>query len=487
MSTPNQLIIMADEWTIRALGCAGHSLVKTPNIDKLAARGTYFTKAYTPDPICVPARAAFQTGRYVHQIRLWSNAEPYTGAPTGWGHWLRDAGHRTVSVGKLHFRSSDDDNGFDTELLPLHVKNGRGWVPGLLRRDPLPFDASGFAGGVGRGGSEYSDYDRRICDRARQWIRDEGTNTEGTPWHLFVSFVSPHYPLNAPAAFFDLYKPNEIDMPFCYAKDERPDHPMIKALAEWSNYDKHFRDDAHVIEARQAYYGLCSYVDHLVGELLETLEDSGLTDTTRVIFTSDHGEMLGNHGIWTKMNMYEDSVGIPMIMAGPDVPVNKRVSTHVSLVDIAPTLMQGAGVAVPDDVDLPGASLLDIAAKANDQDRTIFSEYHDGGSENGVFMVRWADDFGDWKYVHYEGMFKPQLFNLEDDPEEYQNLATNSYFADMRREGQYRLSEFVDPEAVNDQALADQAAIIESYGGRDGIRDNPALHYDHTPISDETH
>lgn len=486
MNTPNQLIIMADEWTLKALGCAGHPLIRTPNLDKLAARGTHFTKAYTPDPICVPARAAFQSGRYVHQIRRWSNAEPYFGEPRGWGHWLRDAGHRVVSVGKLHYRSSDDDNGFDTELLPLHVKDGRGWIPGILRRDPLPFDASGLARDVGRGGSDYSDYDRRICDEACRWLREEGSTSDGTPWHLFVSFVSPHYPLNAPAEFFDLYNAGEIDMPYCYEKDERPDHPALQALSTWADYDKDFRDEAHVIEARQAYYGLCSYIDHLVGELLESLATNGLSDSTRIIFTSDHGEMLGNHGMWTKMTMYEDSVGIPLIMAGPDVPRNKQVSTHVSLVDIAPTLMQGAGVDVPAGVDLPGTSLFDIAAADNNPDRTIFSEYHDGGSETGVFMVRWADNFGDWKYVHYEGLLKPQLFNLEDDPEEYQNLATNSYFADMRREGQYRLHEFVDPEAVNDQAFADQEAIIASYGGHDGIRDNPELHFDHTPISDET-
>ncbi len=485
MTAPNQLIIMADEFMMGAMGCAkertGYNVVKTPNLDRLAARGVHFTKAYTPGPICVPARAAFQTGRYVHQIRRWSNAEPYYGEPESWGHWLRASGHRAVSVGKLHFRSTEDDNGFDPEIVPLHVKNGMGWVPGLLRRDPLPFDASGFAAGVGRGGSDYSDYDRRICDAARKWIRDEGVAKNEKPWNLFVSFVSPHYPLNAPDEFFDLYNDAEIEMPFCYGPDERPKHPAIRHLTNWSDYDRHFRDHAHVLEARQAYYGLCSYIDHLVGELLETLDDNGLRDSTMIMFTSDHGEMLGNHGVWTKMVMYEDSVGIPMIMAGPEVPTGKRVETHVSLIDIAPTIMQCANENAPNDVTLPGASLFDIAAAPNDPDRTAFSEYHDGGSDTGSFMVRW----GDWKYVHYEGYDAPQLFDLATDAQEINNLADDPKHATMLAEGDRRLREICDPTAVNNQAFADQNAIIEKYGGVEGIRNNPALHYDHTPISDE--
>ncbi len=486
MTAPNQLIIMADEWTIKALGCAGHAVVKTPNLDKLAERGTFFTKAYTPDPICVPARAAFQTGRYVHQIRRWSNAEPYFGEPESWGHWLRQAGHRAVSVGKLHFRATGDDNGFSPELLPLHVKDGKGWVPGLLRRDPLPFDASGLAAGVGLGGSDYSDYDRRICDTAKKWLHEEGAKDSGDPWLLFVSFVSPHYPLNAPNEFFDLYKPDDVGMPFCYAGEDRPDHPAIRHLTAWSDYDKHFHDDAHVVEARQAYYGLCSYIDHLVGELLETLEENGLSERTTILFTSDHGEMLGNHGIWTKMNMYEDSVGIPLIMAGPGIPEAKRVSTHVSLIDVAPTVLQAAGIDAPEGVDLPGSSLLDIASSADDPDRTVFSEYHDGGAKEGFFMVRWADNTGDWKYVHYEGYDLPQLFDLATDPEERTNLAESSDYQNHRAEGVRRLNNIIDPAAINALAFADQAELIESYGGIEGIRNNPALHYDHTPISEET-
>ncbi|MBC8240911.1 MAG: sulfatase-like hydrolase/transferase [Alphaproteobacteria bacterium] len=485
MAAPNQLIIMADEFAMNAMGCAkggtGHSVVKTPNLDRLATRGARFTKAYTPSPMCVPARAAFQTGLHVHQLRKWDSAQPYDGAPTGWAHWLRAAGHRVVSAGKLHYRSSDDDNGFDPELLPLHVTGGQGWIPGLLRKNPLPFDASNFAGDAGRGGSSYSDYDRRICDASKNWIKNEGAAENGKPWVLFVSFVSPHYPINAPDAFFDLYDPEQIDMPFCYAAHERPKHPAVRRIIDGAGYDQHFRDEDHIRLARQAYYGLCSYVDHLVGELLETLEDCGFGDTTTVLFTADHGDMLGDHGTWTKMIMYEGSAGIPLILAGPGVPASRVVETPVSLIDIAPSALQCAGQDAPDGAELPGGSLYDLATAPDDQDRTAFSEYHDGWSDTGSFMVRWDR----WKYVHYEGYDAPQLFDLVDDPQESRDLGEDPGFATIREEGARRLHTIVDPTVVNAQAFADQDALIEHYGGEQAIRKMQDLYFNYTPISDE--
>jgi len=146
-----------------ALGCAGHPLVQTPHLDKLANSGVRFTNAYTPSPMCVPARAAFQTGLHVHNIRCWSSAEPYDGTPQGWGHHLRRNGVRVASIGKLHFKHSETDNGFEPELLPLHVTDGEGWVPGLLRQNPLPFDASRYANDIGTGDSDYTRYDERIA------------------------------------------------------------------------------------------------------------------------------------------------------------------------------------------------------------------------------------------------------------------------------------------------------------------------------------
>ena len=196
----HQILILADEYMASAMGAVGHETVKTPQLDRLAEEGVMFNRAYSSSPMCVPARGVIQTGRPVHQIPCWDSATPYRGVPQGWGHDLRRQGHTVASVGKLHFQSAANDNGYDPEILPLHVFNGYGWLMGLLRQNPPPFDSSGFAGGVGRGGSSYSEYDARIGAAACQWISEVGAGQD-RPWVLLVSFVSPHYPINAPDAF----------------------------------------------------------------------------------------------------------------------------------------------------------------------------------------------------------------------------------------------------------------------------------------------
>ena len=309
----NVLFLMSDEHSREVLGCYGNGNAQTPNLDRLAASGTRFDNAYTPSPICVSARASLATGRWVHDIGAWSSAEPYAGSPPGWGHGLIEDGHRVASIGKLHYRSEKDPNGFDEECLPLHVVNELGWLKGLIR-DPLPpYDegTSELARQVGAGETDYTRYDRKICDAACDWIKGHGKEAQ-KPWVLFVSFVSPHYPLQAPQAFFDLYTPADVGEP--RSPHQQPSHPVLEKLYRFYDYDRHFTD-ASSLQARLGYYGLCSFVDHLVGRVLGTLDQCDLTDSTRVIYTSDHGELLGNHGMWTKMLMYEESAGIPLIIS----------------------------------------------------------------------------------------------------------------------------------------------------------------------------
>jgi choline-sulfatase len=473
----NLLFIMADEHARSVLGCYGNPAVRTPNLDRLAARGTRFTNAYTPSPVCVSARASLATGRWVHQTGCWSSAEPYDGAIPGWGHRLAAAGHRVASVGKLHYRRAGDPNGFDPELLPLHVVGGRGWVKGLLR-DPLPDygdSARQFAEQVGVGETGYTLYDRRVCETAGAWLRENGGSRD-KPWVLFVSFVSPHYPLIAPKPFYDLHDYAAIGPP--HRPDEVPDHPVLKAIYRFYNYRDHFTE-ARLREARLGYYGLAALVDHLVGELLGTLDALGLAADTRVVYTSDHGEMLGNHGMWTKMLMHEDSAAIPLIMSGPGVPAGRVVATPVSLVDCYPTIVEGAGLAPQEaEAALPGRNLVAIAGGA-EPDRAVLSEFHDGGTPTGYFMVRKAE----WKYVHYAGS-QPQLFNLASDPLEDEDLGESAAHAGVRADYEALLRDILDPEEVNRRAFADQARKIAALGGREAILANAAEDFGFTPLSD---
>ena len=180
MKPANLLFILSDEHNRRVLGCSGHQMIRTPNLDRLAASGVRFTDAYTNSPICVPARAALATGRYVHQIRFWDNGIPYDGSVPSWGHRLKEAGHEVVSIGKLHFRSAEDDNGFTEEVMPLHVVEGIGDPLGWLR-DPLP-ERRGclrLANDAGRGDSTYQQYDDRITAAAVDWLKAKARRSRG--------------------------------------------------------------------------------------------------------------------------------------------------------------------------------------------------------------------------------------------------------------------------------------------------------------------
>ncbi|WP_299615614.1 sulfatase-like hydrolase/transferase [Pelagibius sp.] len=462
MDTPNLLIIMDDEHRGDALGCAGHPLVQTPNIDRLAARGTQFANAYTNSPICVPARAVLATGRYAHQTGYWDNCIAYDGATPSWGHALQSAQHPVTSIGKLHYLDDECPTGFDRQILPMHIHDG-GDTHGLVRDDPPTRpQCRDLAENIGAGETEYTDYDRNIAAAACAWLRERAASANGRPWTTFVSFICPHYPLVAPKEFFELYDPARIPLP-----KKRPDDGT--AATEWWQafencyiWDRFFESDAQRRIAMAAYYGLISFIDDNVGTLLQTLEDCGLDKTTRVIFLSDHGENLGARGLWGKSTMYNESVTIPMLAAGPGVPAGVVRRTPVSLLDIYPTVLDNAGLAVPE--DRPGRSLFDLAALPDDIARLVFSEYHATAAKSAEFMLR----RGRYKYIHYVG-YPPELYDLEDDPEELCNLARRDSHAGLIREFEGTLRGMLDPEAVDRAAKTDQERLIERYGGREAV------------------
>src|SRR5437762_3224657 len=414
MKPANLLFILSDEHSRRVLGCYGHGMIRTPNLDRLAASGVRFTAAYTNSPICVPARAALHTGQYVHKIRFWDNAIPYDGSVRSWHHRLRDAGHEVTAIGKLHFRSADDDNGFTEEVMPLHVVEGIGDPLGWLR-DPLPVRKATLrlANDAGRGDSSYQQYDDKFTASAVDWLKARAASASGKPWVLFVSLVCPHFPLIARPEWYDLYPEAEVPRPALYdAAERQPDHPYIAAIRECQVYDKAF-DETKLRRALAAYFGLVSFVDHNVGKLMDALAASGLADTTRVLYSADHGDNLGTRRLWGKSTMYEEAAGVPMILAGPEVPQGFVCREPVSLVDAFPTAVDCVGLEPhPDDRDLPGASLFEVAQGTAPR-RTILSEYHATGAATGAFMCR----KGKFKYVYYAGM-PPQLFDLEADPQE---------------------------------------------------------------------
>jgi choline-sulfatase len=464
----NVLWLNSDEHASRVLGCYGNPVVRTPNLDALAARGTRFLNAYTNTPICVPARACLATGRYAHTINSWDNATPYVGteAPS-WGHRLSAQGHKVTTVGKLHYRKVGDPSGFDDQRLAMHVLDGVGDLYGLLRGDmPVRPQSRRQVLDAGAGEAEYTRYDRAIAQEAARWLEEEGARrragADGSaekPWALFVSFTYPHFPLMVPQEFVDLYPPESVPLPIRWREHDWTQHPALVHKREQQALNEPF-DEQTIRRALATYYGMVTFLDEQIGIVLRALEQSGQLENTRVVYTSDHGDMLGDHGMWWKSAMYDGAAAIPLIVAGPDVPARKAVSTPVSLVDGFPTIIEAVGAQLaPEDTDLPGASLLRLA-QDDDHDRTVFSEYHAIFSTGGIFMVRDAQ----YKYVYYVDA-PPQLFDMRADPQEIHNLADDPAYANVLKACDLKLRAICDPEEVDRRAKADQRRRVDAAGG----------------------
>lgn len=445
----NLLLLMSDEHNPRMMGCAGHPLVQTPHLDALAARGTRFTAAYCNSPLCVPSRASFAAGRYVHDLGTWDNASPYEGDPPSWGARLAEAGRRVTTIGKLDFRGAGYPDGFADQRLAKQ-RGEKGDLLGLLRdRVPKRAMARQRVMEAGVGETQLIRNDRAVTDAAADWLaREAGAGDE--PWTLYVSWLAPHFPLIVPEEYFTRYPLADIDLPADSVLAEQ--HPVVRQMRYHFDVDEPVTEEQQRL-CRAAYYGLCTFLDDQVGRVLDALERSGLAETTRVIYVSDHGEMLGEHGMWWKCAMYEGSLGIPALAAGPGVPSGRTIDTPISLVDLFPTILDGAGVPLTDAV--PGTSLWPLIADGGEPGRVVFSEYHGHGTQGGAFMLR----EGALKYLYYVG-YQPQLFDLAADPGELHDLAPDPRYAATLAAFETRLRGMVDPEAVDARAKGDQLARL---------------------------
>ena len=476
MDQSNVLFIFSDQHTRRTSGCYGHPNVATPNLDQLAEGGTLFNNAYTNCPICVPARASLATGRYVHQIRNWDNGFPYDGSIPSWHHRLREQEFEVTSVGKLHFKGKGSDHGFSEEVDPLHVVDGLGDILQSIRKDPPSRDKRNEILNAGPGDSTYLQYDQRNADNTISWLHGHAQDTK--PWVLFSSFVCPHPPYIAPADLYERYAAQDLPFPPQWHSTDWPDHPAMDYLRRFFHYDEPFPEtELHKLTA--TYYGVVSYLDSQIGRVLATLRELGLAETTRIIYSSDHGESLGARGLFGKFTMYEESVAVPFIMAGPDIPQGKKVNTPVSLVDCFPTILQAVGAKpTEDDSDLPGESLLPFANGA-DQERTVFSEYHALGTENSYSMVR------DLRYkliYHVHGSH--QLFDLTTDPDEKKNLFASTEHQEVRKRLERKIRSVVNPEVADAHAKSNQTSNVEKHGGEEVVRRRGA--FDNSPVPGET-
>ncbi len=454
----NIILICSDQHQRTMAGCYDNQIVKTPNIDSLAENGTVFKYAYTPNPICVPARASFATGRYGSNIGCIDNASPYCGQAKSFGHVLLKHGIPVTTIGKLHFRNSSDDTGFPDQRIPLHVRDGVGDLYGTIRRkDVIKPIVRNVVTNAKCGESSYSNYDRKVTEETLKYLDDVANETK--PWFLYVGYTFPHFPYTCPEETWGLYDENILPFPISIKKGERCEHESCQDIRRFFGLEKEFSDE-EVMRAVHAYYGMCTFLDHQIGMVLDRLHSTGLDKNTLIIYTSDHGEMLGNHGLWFKNCMFEESVGVPMIIKGPGIPVSVN-ETIVSLLDIYPTLLDGFGIELSDEEkSLPGKSILPIAEGLKYEPRLAISEFHANASITGGFMLR----KGNFKLIYYVG-YKPQLFNLNKDPHELVDISENPAYAYTLAEMIEELRRIMNPEAVNAKVKQQQMDRLNDHGG----------------------
>ena len=420
---PNILMIMADQLAAQWTGTYGHPLVRTPHLDALAERGVRFDAAYTNCPICAPSRASMCTGRLVSSIEAFDNGTELPASTPTFLHRLRGAGYRTWLSGKMHFIGPDQHHGFERRLTTEIYPSGFNWTPDW-RESPCANPGSAVDQLRHSGTCDWSlqlDYDEETHFRALEGLRDLARmRDEGRPFFLCASYTHPHDPFCITPEWWNLYDPDVVDLPESAPIDFDDMHPYDQWLQIHHMVREYPPTEEAIRNTRRAYYGMVSYFDEKVGQLVGELERLGLGDETIVVVTSDHGEMLGERGMWFKRTCYEPSTRVPLVVAGTDrVAGGRTLSQSVSLVDLFPTFAEWAGAdeAVDDPAVLDGHSLAGLAAGENGAwDFPAISEYC---SEGVCAPIRMAVKDG-LKYIHVHGE-APQLYDLGADPLEREN------------------------------------------------------------------
>lgn len=427
----NILIIMADQLAALALGCYGNTTVKSPNIDQLAAEGVQFNAAYTSSPLCTPARYAFMTGQNISQCGGYDNAAYMPSTMPTFAHYLRMMGYRTCLAGKMHFVGPDQLHGFEERVTTDVYPADFGWMPDWANADERIDLWYHNMSSVKQAGvaciSNQLAYDDEVGAQSIRALYDHARNEDDRPLCMVASFIHPHDPYATRKKYWDLYDGVDIPLPTVPRPPREANDPHNLRLEQAIALDAVDLTEQEIINARRAYYGNVSYVDEWVGRLRKTLVDCGMSENTTILFTSDHGDMLGEFGLWYKMSFREWSCRVPLIVHNPQQYTHRQVPQPVAHVDVLPTLMDMAnastGAEIPAPLDpLNGRSLLPLCGeKASSEPGRCVSEYLGEGTAAPMLMIR----RGQYKYIAC--MTDPdQLFDLDEDPDELYNLANDA-------------------------------------------------------------
>lgn len=418
--SPNILFLQVDQLTASALRAYGDRICHSPALDRLAENGVVFENAYCNFPLCAPSRFSMATGQLCSAVGAYDNAAEFSAEIPTYAHYLRVAGYQTALSGKMHFIGPDQFHGFEKRLTADLYPADFAWVPNWAnegKRDTNDDRAVRIAGICER--SVQIDYDEEVTFRAVQHIYDMVRSSDERPFFLQVSYTHPHEPYLCRKEFWDLYEGKEIPMPKVSALSEQAHDPhSVRLLKDFGMLGIRFKDE-DVSRAIRAYYGSISYLDSLISRVLDALSATGAAENTVVVFTSDHGEMLGERGMWFKKHFFEKALRVPLIVKAPWIAA-QRVSELTSLVDLLPTFGSLADSPAPVE-PLEGIDLMDLLDKGNPPpQRPVYAEYLAEATPAPIFMIRRQNH----KFISssHDGIM---LFDLAADPDELTNLATS--------------------------------------------------------------
>jgi len=458
MAQSNILVLMVDQMTGTLLDDNMIDHLHIPNMRKLINRGVKFDNAYTSSPLCTPARGSFMTGQLPSRNGIYDNAAEFTASTPSYAHYLRDLGYQTALSGKMHFVGPDQLHGFEERLTTDIYPADFGWTPDwenpLERIDWWYHNLSSVTEAGIAEISNQLEFDDDTAYHAKLKLRQYARRLDPRPFCLTVSFTHPHDPYVTRQQYWDLYDHDKIPMPSVTTinYDEQDPHSQrLYDAVDYTNFDIQEND---IRNARHAYFANISYLDDKIGEILDVLDQCDFDENTHIVLTADHGDMLGERGLWYKMNFFEWSSRIPFLVCSAKGNTTKTIETPVASHDILPTLIDLAGGNSNDfAIPIDGKSVMDLIKQGEDAERGAYSEYCAEGSVAPMIMIR----RGHYKFC-YCSADPAQLYDLKNDPNELHNLANNEDHKEIFNAFMEEMTQRWDFEKFTNEVKQSQAA-----------------------------
>lgn len=452
MRHPNIVFVMSDQMSAKALPFYGHDVVKAPALSRLAREGVVFENTYCNSPLCGPSRLSMMSGLLPSKVGGYDNAPEFSSAIPTFAHYLRLGGYRTCLSGKMHFAGPDQLHGYEERLTTDIYPADFGWTPNWSEPD-AKVTFQDMQNVIETGPCLRSlqiDYDDEVNTQATRWLYDRARDGSEQPFMLTVSFTSPHDPYVARPEFWDIYGDADIDLP------KVPAIPLAEQDAHSARIHEHYSfgkadvTDDIIKRARHGYYASIEYIDSKVATLVKTLEETGLLENTIFIFASDHGDMMGERGMYYKKSFFEWSARVPLIFWAPGRLPARRVNETVSLLDILPTFADIAGV-LDQVLETDGMSLMPSMSGDPIDERTVPAEFLAEGVFEPTFLL-----IKNRLKLFYSEIDPPLLFDLETDPDELTDQAGNPAYAEKLAEMVAFAGDTWDADALRRQIIADQ-------------------------------